>query len=123
MPFGLEYRLINKYKFRIHSRIPRQWVLFEKEVVPPMASDFSDLPEGIQTELLRKVNKIVNAYQDPESNKERIKLRCLNLARTLLPKQRDFVKDWVRRVIDEDGDPPWEDESYTPPGVSIGDCC
>lgn len=129
IPLRLEYALVNRFGFNFVSRKKNEWVIYEREVKPGYV-DFSDLKEDVITDLTRRVNRIVMSFEQPEEHLVQIKARCTNLARTLTPKQRAWVMDWIKRVIDEeedepaDGDPPWEDENNDrfDPDLFMGFC-
>jgi hypothetical protein len=116
IPLRLEYALVNRFGFQYFARKKNEWVIYERTINPGHV-DFSDLADDIVTDLTRRVNRIVSSFENPEEHLPQIKTRCTNLARTLTPKQRAWVLDWIRRVIDEeedhpqDDDPPWEDDS------------
>ncbi len=106
IPLRLENELV-KRGFSIYSRKRGSWVVYEKR--QKVASELSEI---VINDLVHKLNRIANAFKDVESNKEIIKVRCTNLARTMQPLERAWCLDWIRRVIDEednDNDPPWED--------------
>jgi hypothetical protein len=115
MPIRLENRLALSYGFKYHSRKPTEWVMYKKVQGPQtvVGNGPDDLSEGIVVELTRRLNKILEAFEDLDFHQHIIKIRCTNYARTLPPKERDWCLAWIKRVVEDDNynsdDPPWED--------------
>lgn len=64
--------------------------------------DFRGLPEATRADLNRRVNRIVSQFKEPEKYIENVKTRLRNMANTLEPRSRDWVLDWIKRVLEED---------------------
>lgn len=83
------------------------WLIYTKYmghtsgIVHPQP-DFRGLPEAKQAELAGRCNKIADCFKEPETHKDVIRMRITNMARTLEPREREWVMDWIKRVIDED---------------------
>lgn len=74
-----------------------------KPKVEETSFDWRDLSDVRQSELNRRCNKIVDKYPgDLAEHRATIKTRVTNLAETLEPREREWMLDWVRRVIDEE---------------------
>lgn len=119
LPFSHEMLLMNKYGYKLFARKNSEWVIYERPN-HPIAISFAGLADDVVTDLTRRCNRIASSFQEPELHKAQIRMRLNNMARTLPTKQRAWVMDWIRRVIDEeDGSPPWEDENFEP---NLGFC-
>jgi hypothetical protein len=111
MPLKSLRLLQDKYGFVYFSRKVGDWVMYEKYKGPmtkPKNISFDDLTEGDVTELTNRVNRIVDCFQDPDANTYLIRARCTNMARTLEPKRRAWVLDWLERNFPDENGPPWE---------------
>lgn len=113
VPIGLELALTQKYGFTFHSRKAHEWVMFVKygeDLGSGKDINYHDLPNEVQNDLTRRCNRIYGTFVEPEKHNKVIAQRCRNMARTLEPKQREWVLAWVRRNcnVDDDGaDLPW----------------
>lgn len=106
MPYWLENKLILKGGFAICSRHNREWIIVDK-VKPPFKAEVlinGELPEDIRNDLTKRCNTIVNHFLDPDSHKIAIKLRLGNMANLLPQLQGQFVREWIKNNVDEDGD-------------------
>lgn len=74
--------------------------------IPPVVlnePDWRGLSDEKQAELNRCCNRIVDKYPgDLSMNRDKIRVRVTNLAKTREPRERDWMLDWVRRVVDEE---------------------
>jgi hypothetical protein len=103
IPWSLEHKLISGGGFRVFARRPNEWVILEKTKSPfkPEILINGELPEDVQQILITRCNRIVNMFMDPEAHKFVIRTRLENIARTLPPQQKKFVKTWIDNNVGE----------------------
>lgn len=67
------------------------------------SSDWRGLSDTKQAELGRRCNRIVDKYPgDLADHRATIKTRVTNLAKTLEPREREWMLDWIKRVIENE---------------------
>jgi hypothetical protein len=101
--WDLERSLVTTGKFRVFSRMPGQFVIFEKlKPQPPKLEVLVDgeLPPEVRLELLQRCNNIVNTFI--ELHVHVIRKRLENICLTLPPLQREFVQKWMDKYVVED---------------------
>lgn len=103
IPMTLEWKLM-KLGYQFFARKRNDYVIYERAPIKKdgQSIDFSDLSELVVADLTRRVNRIAGSFENPDDHKELIKARCTNMANTLPSKEREWILDWIKRVIDED---------------------
>lgn len=94
----LECKLVNKYGFRVHSRAPGQFIIFEKLQHPKKdVQVVNNLTEEQKNFLLRRCNRIIDYYPSPAKAAKQIRLRLNSLASGLNPPERIFIQEWTEQ--------------------------
>lgn len=103
MPWHLESMLINKLGFRVFSRYNRDWIILEKvkSTFKPEVLINGELPEDVQTMLIKRCNTIVNQFDEPELHLDTLRTRLHNMSQTLPVLQSKYVKEWAERNLKE----------------------
>ena len=109
LPQVAEMDLVHRFGFHILGRNKTEhYIEFGKyrkvrprgEVKPVKEEELS---EEVTNELIRKVNRVVDRYKDPENHIRGIRARLNNLAMccSVLP-ERKFIQDWANKYVVED---------------------
>lgn len=102
LPFRLELLMVNKFGFVIFSRLHGSYVIYTKrEHLQKHPVNTDGLNEVTQTALIRRCNRIVDWYQDPDLFVPSIRTRLTGMAAVLPATQRQFVLDWMDREYPE----------------------
>lgn len=105
IPHWLEHKLVNKYGFRVFSRLHNEYLIVEKlkSSFQPEVLVNGELPNEIQLNLIKRCNTIMGHFNDPIANAYLIRLRIGNVANTLPPIQKKFVHEWLERNVEKEG--------------------
>lgn len=102
----LEIALVQRWGFRVHTKRNQtgKYITFSKDVIPRNRRETNPdmLDEVTKTLLLRKINKIVDFYENPELCVRSIRARINNLAMTQAPDERLFIQKWAQEHVTED---------------------
>lgn len=105
LPFPLEIALCNRYGFAIEARDKLEGTItFSKELkaINKHAFNPDALSEVVKGELIRKVNRIVDCFENPEQYVRTIRARINNMAMCHPAPERQFILDWVTdNVVDD----------------------
>lgn len=103
MPWRLESMLINKLGFRVFSRSQKDWMILEKvkSTFKPEVLINGELPEDVQTMLIKRCNNIVNQFDEPELHLDSLRTRLHNMSQTLPILQCKYVQEWSERNLKE----------------------
>lgn len=106
LPLPVEIALVHRYGFRIDGRErDKGFVWFAKDLVPKSkkegAVSVNDLDEAVKTDLLRRMNSIVDWYMTPELHVKSIRARINNLAMCRTGVEREFVLQWSEANVQE----------------------
>lgn len=103
----VEMALVHKWGFRIEERNKNAnppYVMFAKDIAPIFgdAESPDGLAEAVKTDLIRRMNKIVDWYENPELHTKSIQARINNLAMCRAGAERQFVLAWSAANVTED---------------------
>lgn len=99
LPWTVEYKLIQKYDFVVHSRKQGEWVILQKRNFKDFTPvDISGMTEESKKFLLNRIKKIVDFYDHPDRHETSIRLRIRNFCMGLNPPDRQFVQDWLEKT-------------------------
>lgn len=104
IPWSAEYKLVNEGNFRVHSRERNGYLILEKDVVKAKPHNFDvlvngELEQSVQLHLRHRCNGVVAMFEDPVANLGAIEARLNNIANTLSPRQKQFVRIWMQNNL------------------------